>query len=87
MRIRIKSPDCRLFLPIPDALAGLVLRLLPESAFTDMQKSFPEAFRPLVNRENACALWRECREILRAHKGLEVVRVEGKEDVFVSIKL
>ena len=42
MRIRIKSPDCRLFLPVPDALAGLVLRLLPESAFTDMQKSFPE---------------------------------------------
>ncbi len=87
MRIRIKSPDCRLFLPIPEALVGFTLRVLPESAFSDLQRSVPEGLRPLVSRKNARALWGECREVLREYKGLEVVHVEAGDGTYISIRL
>ena len=33
MRIRVRTKDIRLFIPIPDAMVGFAARFIPERAF------------------------------------------------------
>ena len=87
MRIRVRTKDIRLFIPIPDAMVGFAARFIPERAFEEMRAGTPEPYRSLVTKENISMLLGECLEIIKENKGLEVIHVETADGTFVSIKL
>ena len=87
MRIRVRTKDIRLFIPIPDAMVGFAARLIPERAFEEMRAGTPEPYRSLVTKENVSMLLGECLEVIKENKGLEVIHVEAADGTFVSIKL
>ena len=82
MKIRIRSGNFKFFLPVPSALAGAAIKVMPEQAFAAMRKNVP-----LVSRENFLLVYEICREILIENKGLEIVHVEAADGTFVSIIL
>lgn len=87
MRIRVRTKDIRLFIPIPDAMAGFATRFIPERAFEEMRAGTPEPYRSLVTKENISMLLGECLEVIKENKGLEVIHVEAADGTFVSIRL
>lgn len=87
MRIRVRTKELRLFIPIPDAMAGFAVRFLPERAFEEMRADTPEPYCSLVTKENISMLVGECLEIIKENKGLEIVHVEAADGTFVSITL
>ena len=87
MRIRVRTKDFRLFIPIPDAMVGFAVRLIPEKALEEMRADTPEPYRGLVTKENVSMLLRECLDVIRENKGLEVIHVEASDGTFVSIIL
>lgn len=87
MRIIVRAEGVRLRLPVPLFLASAAVRLLPESAITEMKKSLPEPYRKYITKKLLRDIVRECRYQLKQYKGLEVVHVEAKDGTFVSIRL
>ena len=87
MRIRVRTKDIRLFIPIPDAMVGFATRFIPERAFEEMWAGTPEPYRSLVTKENISMLLGECLEVIKENKGLEVIHVEAADGTFVSIRL
>lgn len=87
MRIKVKTQEMNLNLRVPTMAAGLVIRVIPESAFISMRKRMRPPYNQLVTRENAKALYGACKEIFKKNKGLEIVHVEGSDGTLVSIKL
>lgn len=87
MIIRVKTPDKKLFIPVPTVLAGAVAKLIPESAFVNLRGQAPPALRSLITRKNFLTLYRSCAKILAEHKGLEIVHIETKDGKSVSITL
>lgn len=87
MKIRIRTKEHRLFLPVPTTLLGLALRLTPESAFEKMRDQIPAPYDSLITKQAIRQLVRDCLGILRENKGLEVIHVEAADGTFVSIRL
>lgn len=87
MKIRIRSGNFKFFLPVPTALAGAAIKVMPEQAFAAMRKNIPLPYDRLVSRENFLFVYEICREILIENKGLEIVHVEAADGTFVSIIL
>ncbi|SCJ90261.1 Uncharacterised protein [uncultured Eubacterium sp.] len=87
MKIRIRSGNFKFFLPVPTALAGAAIKVMPEQAFAAMRKNVPLPYDRLVSRENFLLVYEICREILIENKGLEIVHVEAADGTFVSIIL
>lgn len=87
MKIRIRSRDCRLFLPVPTSLLGLAIWLTPESAFAKMRDQVPAPYDGLIAKKAIRQLTRDCLDILQENKGLEIIHVEAADGTFVSIKL
>ena len=87
MKIRIRSGNFKFFLPVPTALAGATIKVMPEQAFAAMRKNVPLPYDRLVSRENFLLVYEICREILIENKGLEIVHVEAADGTFVSIIL
>lgn len=87
MRIKVRTQDVRLFLPLPVSMIGFALRLLPDSVFEEMRTNMPEPYCGLVTRESISMIVKECIDITRENRGLEVIHVEAKDGTFVSIRL
>lgn len=87
MRIRIRSKDANLFLPVPLCMAGLAIALTPERVFDNMQKSMPPATQGALNKAAVRAMFRECYRVLKRYKGLEIIHVEASDGTYVSIRL
>ena len=87
MRIKVRTQDVRLFLPLPVSMIGFALRLLPASVFEEMRTNMPEPYSGLVTRESISMIVKECIDITRENRGLEVIHVEAKDGTFVSIRL
>lgn len=87
MRVRIRSKDVNLFLPIPLRLAGAAIALIPERAFSDMQKSLPDNTGEFLDKATLRMMFRECYQILREYRGLEIVHVEASDGTYVSVRL
>lgn len=87
MRVRVKSGKVNLRIPVPFGVVGVVLRLLPESAFEEMGKDLPEEYKILVSKQTALLIWKECRDALLDCKGLEVVKVKAHDGTRVSIRI
>lgn len=87
MKVKIRAANFHLSMPVPIGMAGFVLRLLPNRVFEKVGENTPEPYRQLVTKETVGMLLRECLDVLRENKGLEIVHVEAGDGTFVSIKL
>lgn len=87
MKVKIRTKDLRLSVPVPVTMANLAVRLIPDSMFEAMRANVPEPYGCLVTKENISIILMECTDILKENKGLEAVRVEAADGTFVSIRL
>lgn len=87
MKIRIRSGNFKFFLPVPTALAGAAIKVMPQEAFAAMRKDVPPPYDRLVSKKNFLLIYETCREIFMENKGLEIVHVEAADGTFVSIVL
>ncbi|QNM05975.1 hypothetical protein [Qiania dongpingensis] len=87
MRVKIRTKDMRFFLPVPVSMIGFVIRLIPAKVFEEMRVNTPEPYNSLITKENIIMISRECLDILKENKRLEIIHVEAADGTFVSIKL
>ena len=87
MRVKVRTRDVRFFLPVPAAMIGFVIKLLPQKAFEEMRANTPEPYRDLITKENIRTILEECLDVLKENRGLEVIHVEAADGAFVSVKL
>lgn len=87
MKIRIRTADFRLSVPVPTAWAGVAIRLIPNRVFKALEADVPAPYRELVSKESIQMILRACLDILRENRGLEVIHVEAADGTYVSIRL
>lgn len=87
MKIRIRTKDLNLSLPVPVSAAGIVIRKIPESVFDSMQKHVPEPYNALCSREMLALLVKECSGTLRTIHNLEIIHIETGEGTYISIRM
>lgn len=87
MKVKIRTKDIRFSLPVPVAMAGFVIKLIPERVFTELKVNTPKPYCALITKDNISLILGECLEILQENKGLEIIHVEAADGTFVSIKL
>ncbi|MCD2492597.1 hypothetical protein LQE92_08150 [Lacrimispora sp. NSJ-141] len=87
MRVKIRTKDMRFFLPVPVSMIGLVIRMIPSKVFEEMRMNTPEPYDSLLTKENIVMISRECLDIMKENKRLEIIHVEAADGTFVSIKL
>ena len=87
MVVKVKSGKIRLFVPMPLSLAGLALKVMPESAFAEIRSKIAAPYNTLTTKENAELLYGECKDIIKSYRGIEIVHIESHDGTFVSVKL
>lgn len=87
MKVKVRTKDVCLSMPVPVSLAGWAVRWIPERVFEKMRENTPEPYRALITKEAVSMLMRECVEVWKENKGLEMVHVQAQDGTFVSIKL
>lgn len=87
MIIRVRAQNVRLYLPLPVSLIGIALRLTPEKVLEDLRMETPEPYRGLVTKEYIGVIVRECMDVIKEYRGLEVIHVETEDGTYVSIRL
>ena len=63
MKIRIRSGNFKFFLPVPTALAGAAIKVMPQEAFRAMSKDIPPPYAQLICKETFLLIYETCREI------------------------
>ena len=87
MKIKIHADKYHMTIPVPVSLAGVALKVIPNSAFDAMKESVPKEFEHLVSRKAIQFYYKMCREIMAEYPGLEIVHVESHDGAMVSIIL
>lgn len=87
MKVRVKSKDVNLRIPVPMGMAAFVIKVIPETVFIQMRKEVPQPYDMLLTREVLGMLLNECMESFKENKGLEIVHVEAADGTFVSITI
>lgn len=87
MKIRIKTKDLNLSLPVPVSAAGIVIRKIPESVFTSMQKHVPEPYNAFCSRKMLTLLVKECSGTLRTIRNMEIIHIELSDGIYISIRM
>lgn len=87
MRVKIRTRDFRFFVPVPVAMAGFIIRWIPDRVIEEMRVNTPQPYAGLITKENITMLLSECLDVLKENKGLEIVHVEASDGTFVSIML
>ena len=87
MKVKVRTSEIWLSIPVPLGMAGAALRMVPESVFEKMRKDVPEPYNALVTKPVIQMLCEDCIDILKENKGLEIVHVEAVDGTFVSIRL
>ena len=82
MKIRIKTKDLNLSLPVPVSAAGIVIRKIPESVFTSMQK-----YNAFCSRKMLTLLVKECSGTLRTIRNMEIIHIELSDGTYISIRM
>ncbi len=83
MLVRVRSELVHLTLPVPLALGGFIVRIVPARYFENAIKGMSGK----VSKGFIIALLRECRGIAREYRGLEVVQVASADGTYVSVTL
>ena len=87
MKVKIIAKDIHFSMPVPVAMIGFVIKLIPNRLFEEMQGRTPEPYSNLATKQYIRMILEECLDVLKENKGLEIVHVEAKDGTFVSIKL
>lgn len=86
MKVKVRTKDFRLSIPVPVGMVGFVVKLIPKSVFCKMYDEVPEPYNNLITKEFIIYMINECLSIIKEHKGLEIVNVEAADGTYVSIK-
>lgn len=87
MKVTVKTEGIDISMPVPMAMAEVAIKAVPETVFKKIRKEVPPPFDSLVCKEAVLLMFRECRDIFKENKGLEIVHVEGCDGTLVSIVL
>ena len=87
MKVKIRTKEVRFSMPVPVAMIGFVVKLVPDRVFEKMRANTPVPYDSLITKETVSMVLGDCLDILKENKGLEIVHVEGADGSFVSIKL
>lgn len=87
MKIRVRTEQIKFFLPVPNALIGLAAALIPDKAFASLYENIPEPYQALMSKKAVRMLLRECVDVIKENKGLEIIQVQASDGTFVSIVL
>ena len=77
----------------PALWAGKALALLltcgyrPERAVREMQNALPAPYGKDINKKFLRQACRECYQVLRQYKGLEIINVTAQDGTYVSVRL
>lgn len=74
-------------MPVPLRMADVAIKAMPDAAFEKMRRKVQPPYDRLICKENVSMVFRECRDIFRENKGLEIIHVEAHDGTYVSIKL
>lgn len=67
-----------MWLPVPLVLADAAVRFLPDSVMEEIRNPIPSPYREVITKELLQELVRECRNVFKEYKGLEIVHVEAQ---------
>ena len=87
MRVIVRSKDANFRMPVPIALASVVVKMIPKAVFDKMGEDVPEPYDSLISKDVICMIFDECMDVLKENKGLEIIHVEAVDGTFVSITL
>ena len=87
MKVKIRTSDIRISMPIPIRMIGFVVKLIPDIVFDDIKHYISEPYNVLVTKDVISVLLNECIDILKENKGLEMLHVEAVDGTFISIRL
>lgn len=87
MKIKIRTADFHLSMPVPVSMIGFIVKLLPDRIFQNIGADVPAPYNSLITKYNISMILSECQDILKGNRGLEAVHVEAQDGTFISIKL
>lgn len=87
MKVKIKTADLHFSMPVPVAMIGFVIKMIPDKLFEKVRADVPEPYRALITKETIIMALEACLDILKENKGLEMVHVEAADGTFVSVTL
>ena len=59
MKVKIRAKDIRFSMPVPTAMIGVVIRLVPERLFEEMRENTPGPYCSLLTRKKtSVCCWR-----------------------------
>ncbi|MBS7008082.1 hypothetical protein [Anaerostipes sp.] len=87
MKVKIRTKGLHMFIPLPSAMIGFAVRFIPESVFERLRLNTPKPYCDFITKETCSMILRECLDMLKENKGLEIIHVEASDGTFVSVKL
>lgn len=87
MKVKIKTADLHFSMPVPVTMIGFVIKMIPDKLFEKVRDGVPDPYRALITKETISMALGACQDVLKEHKGLEMVHVETADGTFVSITL
>lgn len=87
MKVKIKTADLHFSMPVPVTMIGFVIKMIPDKLFEKVRDGVPDPYRALITKEVISMALGACQDVLKEHKGLEMVHVETADGTFVSITL
>ena len=87
MKITVKTKNTDFSMPVPLSIAELAINAMPESLFEKGRKKMGPPYDALVTKELVVMMFRECRDVFRQNKGLEIIHAEGHDGTYISVVL
>ena len=87
MKIVVKTKNTDFSMPVPLAMAELAINNMPESIFEKGREKMGPPYDAFITRELAVTMFRECKDIFRQNKGLEIIHAEGHDGKYISVVL
>ena len=80
MKIVVKTKNTDFSMPVPLAMAELAI-------FEKGREKMGPPYDAFITRELAVTMFRECKDIFRQNKGLEIIHAEGHDGTYISVVL
>ena len=59
MRVIVRSKDANFRMPVPIALASVVVKMIPKAVFDKMGEDVPEPYDSLISKDVICMIFDE----------------------------
>lgn len=87
MKVEIKSDKINFSMPVPIGMADMAVRAMPDAMLERVKKHILPPFDQLVSKEVFSFIFRECSDVFKENRGLEIVRVKAHDGTYMSIVL